>query len=161
TPTPTPGGGTPTPTPGGTPGSAANISTRLPIGTGANILITGFIVAGPDGSTKRVIVRGIGPSTGVPGALADPTLELHDATGTLIASNDNWQTTIIGGIITADQVADIQASTVAPTDPAESALIGVLSPAAYTAQVRGANDTTGIGLADAFDLDLASAARLA
>ena len=73
------------------PGSAANISTRLPVGTDANILITGFIVTGPAGSTKRVIVRGIGPSTGVPGALADPTLELHDGTGALIASNDNWR----------------------------------------------------------------------
>src|SRR6266446_4564956 len=135
-----------------TPGNAANISTRLPIGTGENILITGFIVTGPAGSTKRVIVRGIGPSTGIPGALADPTLELHDGTGALIASNDNWRTTVIGGIITADQQAEIQASGVAPVNDAESAIIGTLAPGNYTAQVRGAKNTTGIGLSEAYDL---------
>src|ERR1039457_56163 len=116
---------------GTTSGSAANISTRLPVGTADNILITGFIVTGPGGSTKRVLVRGIGPSTNLPGALADPTLELHDVTGALIASNDNWRTTVIGGIITADQVADIQASGAPPTNDAESALIGTLAPGSY------------------------------
>ena len=152
---------TPTSTPGTTPGSAANISTRLPVGTGDNILITGFIVTGPTGSTKRVLVRGIGPSTMVAGALADPTLELRDGTTALLASNDNWRTTVIGGIITADQVAEIQASTLAPTNDAESALIGTLAPGNYTAQIRGANNTTGIGLSEAYDLSLASAAKLA
>jgi hypothetical protein len=145
----------------GTSGSAANISTRLPVGTGDNLLITGFIITGPGGSTKRVLVRGIGPSTTLPGALADPTLELHDGPGALIASNDNWRTTQIGGIITADQVADIQATGAAPGNDAESALIGTLAPGNYTAQVRGANGTTGIGVAEAYDLSLASAARLA
>lgn len=144
-----------------TPGSAANISTRLPIGTGDNILITGFIVTGQAGSTKRVLIRAIGPSTGIPGALGDPTLELHDNTGALIASNDDWGTTVIGGIITMDQVAEIQATGAAPTDTLESALIGTLAPGNYTAQVRGYNDTTGIGLAEAYDLDLASPAKLA
>lgn len=146
-------------TAGGT-GSAANISTRLPVGTGDNLLITGFIITGPGGSTKKVIVRGTGPSTGVPGALADPTLELHDGTGALIASNNNWKTTQIGGIITQDQVADIQASTVAPTNDAESALIGTLAPGSYTAHLRGVNNGTGIGVAEAFDLSLGSAAKL-
>ncbi|HEX7517819.1 MAG TPA: NF038122 family metalloprotease [Chthoniobacterales bacterium] len=144
-----------------TPGSAANISTRLPVGTGDNILIAGFIVTGPAGSTKRVLVRGIGPSTMVPGALADPTLELRDITGALLASNDNWRTTQIGGIITADQVAEIQATGAAPTNDAESALIGTLAPGNYTALVRGVNNTTGIGVAEAYDLSLASAAKLA
>jgi hypothetical protein len=141
-------------------GSAANISTRLPVGTGDNLLITGFIITGPGGSTKKVIVRGTGPSTGVPGALADPTLELHDGTGALIASNNNWKTTQIGGIITQDQVADIQASTVAPSNDAESAIIGTLAPGSYTAQLRGVNNTTGIGVAEAFDLSLGSAAKV-
>jgi hypothetical protein len=144
-----------------TPGSAANISTRLPVGTDDNLLITGFIITGPQGSTKKVIVRASGPSTNVVGALADPTLELHDNSGALIARNDNWKTTQIGGIITSDQVAEIQASTVAPTNDAESALIGTLAPGNYTAQVRGANNTTGIGVAEAFDLSLSSAAKLA
>jgi hypothetical protein len=141
-------------------GSAANISTRLFVGTGDNLLITGFIITGPGGSTKKLIVRGTGPSTGVPGALANPTLELHDNSGALIASNDNWKTTVIGGIITQDQVAEIQASTLAPTNDAESALIGTLAPGSYTAQVRGANNATGIGVAEAFDLSLASTAKL-
>jgi hypothetical protein len=144
-----------------TPGSAANISTRLPVGTGDNILITGFIITGPGGSTKKVLVRGIGPSTTLPGALADPTLELHDGPGALIASNDNWRTTQLGGIITADQVAEIQATGAAPGNDLESAIIGTLAPGNYTAQVRGANATTGIGVAEAYDLSLASAARLA
>lgn len=142
-------------------GSAANISTRLPVGTGDNLLITGFIVQGPGGSTKKLIVRGTGPSTNVPAALANPTLELHDNAGALIASNDNWRTTVIGGIITSDQVAEMQASGLAPANDAESALIGTLSPGSYTAQVRGANNTTGIGVAEAFDLSVGSAAKLA
>jgi len=142
-------------------GSAANISTRLPVGMGDNILITGFIIQGPGGSTKRILVRAIGPSTGLAGALADPTLELRDSAGALMASNDNWMTTQIGGIIAADQVAEIQASGLAPTNNAESALIATLAPGSYTAQIRGANSTTGIGVAQAYDLNLASAARLA
>jgi hypothetical protein len=146
---------------GGASGSTANISTRLPVGTGDNILITGFIIAGPGGSTKKVLVRGIGPSSTLPGALADPTLELHDGPGALIASNDNWRTTQLGGIITADQVAEIQATGAAPGNDNESAIIGTLAPGNYTAQVRGANATTGIGVAEAYDLSLASAARLA
>ena len=70
-------------------------------------------------------------------------------------------TTQIGGIITADQVAAIMATGAPPTNNAESALIATLAPGSYTAQIRGANNTTGIGLAEAYDLDLASAAKLA
>ena len=71
-------------------------------------------------------MRAIGPELtpyGVPDVLADPTLELHDGAGALIASNDNWQTTIIGGIITTNQVSAIQNSGHAPTQPSESAII--------------------------------------
>ncbi len=71
------------------------------------------------------------------------------------------RTTQIGGIITADQVAEIQATGAAPTDDAESALIATLAPGNYTAQIRGANNTTGIGLAEAYDLSLPSLARYA
>jgi hypothetical protein len=145
----------------GPSGSAANVSTRLQVGTGDNLLIAGFFITGPNGSTKKMIVRATGPSTNVPGALANPTLELHDSTGALIASNDNWKTTVMGGIITSDQVADIQASTLAPSNDAESALIGTLSPGGYTAQVRGVNNSTGIGVAEAFDLSIGSGATLA
>ena len=110
-------------------------------------MIGGFIVQGT--GTKRVIIRAIGPELtqyGIPNALANPTLELHNGTGALIASNDDWQHTIIGGIITRNQVADIQNSGHAPADPSESAIIAELPPGNYTAIVRGVNDTTGVGL---------------
>jgi len=117
-------------------------------------MIGGFIVQGS--AQKRVIVRAIGPELtqyGVPNELADPTLELHDGTGALIASNDNWMTTVIGGIIISDQVHDIMASGHAPTDPRESAIIAILPPGNYTAIVRGVNATTGVGLVEVYDLD--------
>ena len=131
-----------------------NISTRSLVQTGDNVMIGGFIVQGTQ--AKRVIVRAIGPELsqfGVPTPLSDPTLELHDSTGALIASNDNWMTTIIGGIITSDQVQDILNSGHAPTDPRESAIIATLPPGNYTAIVRGVNDTTGVGLVEVYDLD--------
>jgi hypothetical protein len=131
-----------------------NISTRAFVQTGDNVMIGGVIVQGTQ--PKRVIVRAIGPELtqyGVPNPLADPTLEMHDSTGALIASNDNWQHTIIGGIITSDQVAAIRASGHAPTDPSESAIIATLPPGNYTAIVRGVNNTTGVGLVEVYDLD--------
>jgi hypothetical protein len=130
-----------------------NISTRAFVQTGDNVIIGGFIVQGI--GPKKLIVRAIGPELiphGVPNVLADPTLELHDATGALIASNDNWQTTIIGGIITADQVAEIQNSGHAPTVATESAIIANLPPGNYTAIVRGVNNTIGVALVEAYDL---------
>jgi hypothetical protein len=130
-----------------------NISTRSFVQTGDNVMIGGFIVQGTQ--PKRVIVRAIGPELtqyGVPNALPNPTLELHDATGALIASNDNWQTTIIGGIITSTQVTDIQNSGYAPTDGRESAIIGDLPAGNYTAIVRGLNNTTGVALVEVYDL---------
>jgi hypothetical protein len=85
--------------------------------------------------------------------LPDPTLELHDANGRLIASNDNWQHTIIGGIITSDQVRDIQSSGYAPRDGTESAIIATLPPGNYTGIVRGKNIVIGIALVEVYDLD--------
>jgi len=142
------------------PGSQlANVSTRALVQTGDDVLIGGFIVQGMQ--PKRVIIRAIGPELapfGIPDPLADPTLELHDSTGALIASNDNWMTTIIGGIITTDQVAAIRASGYAPGDLRESAMVVSLPPGNYTAIVRGINSTMGVGLVDLYDLsDLGSA----
>jgi len=139
-----------------------NVSTRLQVGTADRVLIGGFIVDG--GGTKKLMLRAIGPSllqAGVTEALADPTLELHDSSGAMIATNDNWQTTQIGGIITSDQVADIRASTLAPADPVESAIIATLDPGSYTVIVRGVNNTTGIGLVEVYDLGESSPAKLA
>jgi hypothetical protein len=141
---------------------AANISTRLAVGTGDNVLIGGIIIQGS--ASKRVIIRAIGPELtqrGVPGALQDPTLELHDDSGALIAQNDNWRTTIRGGVITSDQVAAIQATHLAPSDNRESAIIATLQPGNYTAIVRGVNNTMGIALVEVYDLDPGADSRLA
>jgi hypothetical protein len=139
-----------------------NISTRLAVQTGDNVLIAGFIITGEE--PRDVIVRAIGPSlagTGVADALADPTLELHDSTGALIAANNNWRVTQLGGIITGDQQAAIEATAIAPTDDLESAIVATLAPGTYTAVVRGTNDGTGIGLAEVYDLNQATPSKLA
>ncbi|HKP04964.1 MAG TPA: hypothetical protein VJU77_16550 [Chthoniobacterales bacterium] len=130
-----------------------NISTRLRILTGDNALIGGMIATGTAG--KRVIVRAIGPSLtgfGVPGALANPTLDLFQGS-TLLMSNDDWQN--------STQQAEISATGLAPSDPAESAIIWTLTPnQGYTAVVRGLNNTTGTGLVEVYDLDSAAASKL-
>jgi hypothetical protein len=131
-----------------------NISTRSFVQTGDNVMIGGFVVQG--NKSKRVILRAIGPELdqfGISNPLCDPTLELHNASGTLIASNDNWQTTIIGGIITSDQVQAIQDSGLAPSDSRESAIVADLPPGRYTAIVRGINNTVGVALVEAYDLN--------
>ncbi len=133
-----------------------NISTRSFVQTGDDVMIGGFIVQGT--GAKKVIIRAIGPELGappynIPSALANPTLELHNGAGALIASNDNWQSTVIGGIITSNQVSDIRSSGHAPGDGRDSAIIADLPPGNYTAIVRGVNDTTGVALVEVYDLD--------
>jgi hypothetical protein len=122
----------------------ANISTRGFVQTGDTILVAGTIVLGQ--APQKVIVRAIGPSLNIAGKLADPILELRDANGTVIRSNDNWRT---GG-----QENEIIQTGVAPTNDSESALIETLpaNNAAYTAIVRGVNDTTGIAVVEVYAL---------
>jgi len=154
-------GGCPTATPTPTRATLGNISTRLQVGIGARVLIAGFLVQGS--APKRVLIRAAGPSLanfGVPNALANPRLELHD-TSSIIGVNDDWQTTQIGGVITSDQVAEIQNSGLAPSDPLESAIIATLSPGSYTAIVQGVNGGTGVGIVEVYDLDAASGSFLA
>src|SRR5436305_1114589 len=130
-----------------------NISTRSFVQTADNVMIGGFIVQGT--GPKRVIIRAIGPELtrfGVPNVLANPTLELHNGAGAVIASNDNWQTTMIGSIITQNQVQEILNSGRAPTDPRESAIIANLPAGNYTAIVNGVNNTTGVALVEVYDL---------
>ena len=132
-----------------------NISTRMRVLPGDNVLIGGFIVTGSE--AKRAIVRGLGPSLtnqGVPGALQDPTLELHDGTGVIIASNDNWRDT---------QQAEIEATGIAPTNDLESAIVATLpaNNSAYTAILRGKNGTSGVGLVEVYDLARSANSRLA
>jgi hypothetical protein len=145
-----------------TPTELGNISTRMNVGTNDNVLIGGIIIQG--NASKKVIIRAIGPELtqrGVPGALRDPTMELHDGSGALIGRNDNWGTTIRGGVITSDQVAEIRASGLVPGDSYESAIISTLQPGNYTAIVHGVNNTTGIALIEAYDLDATASANLA
>jgi uncharacterized delta-60 repeat protein len=160
TPTPTPaptptGTPTPTPTPTPRPATLGNISTRLRVETGDNVLIGGFIVTGTQ--PKRVILRAIGPSlgaAGVPDVLANPILELHDSSQ-VIASNDNW--------MDAPNRQEIIDSTLAPTNDLESAILMTLpaNNSAYTAIVRGVNNGTGVGLVEAYDLDRTVNSKLA
>jgi uncharacterized delta-60 repeat protein len=151
---------------GGTPppGVVGNVSTRLPVGSGDNALIEGFIVQGTQGSSKKIMVRALGPSLtgfGVVDALANPTLEIHDSSGDTVATNNDWKNTQVGGLITGDQSAEISSSGLAPGNDAEAAIIANLAPGSYTAVVRGAGDSTGTGVVDAYDLSGASPARLA
>ncbi len=130
-----------------------NVSTRAFVQTGDNVMIGGFMVQGTE--PKRVIIRAIGPDLtryGVLNPLFNPTLELHDGTGALIASNNNWASTIIGGIITSNQVHEIQASGYAPSDPLDSAIIADLPAGNYTAIVSGVNNLTGVGLVEVYNL---------
>jgi hypothetical protein len=141
--------------------SLSNISTRSFVQTGEHVMIGGFIVQGS--GPKRVIIRAIGPELtqfGIPDALANPRLELHNGSGTLIGTNDDWQTTIIGGIITSNQVSDIQNSGHAPTAATESAIIADLQPGNYTAVVRGVNNTVGVALVEVYDLSSGESSSL-
>ena len=130
------------------PAEQQNISTRANVGIGDNVLIGGIIITGTE--TKQVVLRGIGPSlsgSNVAGALEDPVLELRDIDGNLIATNDNWMDN------SAEDQTVLTDNNLAPTEDAESALVANLDPGAYTAIVRGANDTTGVALVEAYDLD--------
>jgi hypothetical protein len=121
--------------------------------TGDAVMIGGFIVTGNE--SKRVIVRGIGPSmtgAGVPGVISDPILRLFGSTGSPIAVNDNWQDT---------QQAEIEATGVAPQDTREAAIVATLAPGGYTATLADANGNQGVGLVEVYDLNTAVGARLA
>jgi hypothetical protein len=129
----------------------ANISSRGFVDTGDNVMIGGLIAGGPGGYSARVLVRALGPSltsSGVAGALANPTLELHDGNGATIATNDNWRMRPDG----SSQQTEIEATTIPPTNDLESALVRTLSPGNYTAIVRGKDNSTGIGLVEVYNL---------
>jgi hypothetical protein len=130
----------------------ANISTRLPVRTGDNVLIGGFIITGTQ--DKKVIIRAIGPSLSLTGKLADPTLELYSGS-TLLESNDNW--------VDSPNKQAILDSTIPPSNNLEAAIVRTLpaNNSAYTAIVRGVNNGTGIGVVEAYDLDRSVNSKLA
>jgi hypothetical protein len=116
------------------------------VGTGDNVLIGGFIVGGNGMVNGVVLIRALGPTLtgyGVAGALQDPTLQLLNSSGGVIATNDNWKAT---------QQAQIQATGLAPPDDRESAIYVTLPAGAYTAIVRGVSSTTGVAIVEVYNL---------
>jgi hypothetical protein len=121
----------------------ANISTRGRVDSGDNVIIAGVIVSGS--RPVQAVLRALGPSlatVGVANPLQDPVLELHDSNGGLITSNDDW----------AEHQAEVNATSLAPTNPRESAIVATLYPANYTAVVRGKNGAAGVALVEAYHL---------
>ncbi len=132
---------------------AANVSTRGNVGTGANALIAGFVVNGA--VSRRILIRGVGPTLagfGVPGVLADPQITLtNQATGQVLATNDNWASGVEAPVIA-------QASVAAGAFPLangsrDSAMIVMLPPGAYTVTLTGVNNGTGVGIVEVYDVD--------
>ena len=124
----------------------ANISTRGQVGILDAVLIGGLIISNEDSAQANIVVRALGPSlgtSGVVGALQDPTLELRDSNGALIAFDDDWRDAQ-GGIISSTGLA--------PTDDREAAIFAHLATGAYTAIVQGKNGTTGVGLVEAYNI---------
>ena len=133
---------------------ALNISARAMIAGGDNVLIAGFIVSGDE--DKTIVLRALGPSlstAGVSDALPDPIITLFDASGAMIATNDDWESDA--------RANEIASAGLAPASNLESATVQTLTPGAYTAVVRGKADAGGIGLVDAYDLSPDTTSRLA
>jgi DNA-binding beta-propeller fold protein YncE len=152
---------TPSPlaTASGTPKSfqpkPVNISTRLRVENGENVMIGGFIITG--NAPKKVAVRAVGPSLaqfGIVGTLSDPVLELHSSSGELIAQNDNWRER-------RETEDECRNNSLALQDDRESAIIASLIPGAYTAIVAGQNNATGTALVEVYDLDQTADSKLA
>jgi hypothetical protein len=124
----------------------ANISTRGSIQTAENVMIGGFALGGTSINPAKVVVRALGPSlqqAGITGSLANPTLQLFDRNGQLVANNDNWTDV-------PSQAAELQALNLAPSNPVESAVVEILSPGLYTAIVAGHGGEVGIGLIEVY-----------
>jgi hypothetical protein len=128
-----------------------NISTRMYVQTDNYVLIAGFIITGT--AQKTVIVRGMGSSVPVPGALADPVIEVHGPSGELLGANDNWK-----DAATRQQISD---SGLAPGNDLESALWGIINPGAYTVILSGKDGGTGVGSVEVYDLNEPADSRLA
>jgi len=131
----------------------ANISSRGFVETNDNVMIGGLIVGGNNADGKAtVLIRAVGPSlasSGLQGALPDPTLELHDGNGGTIATNDNWK---VNDQTQQSQESAVKATTIPPANDLESAIVTTLSPGPYTAVVRGQNGGTGVALVEVYNL---------
>lgn len=135
------------------PSEAQNISTRANVGTGENVLIGGFIITGTD--EKQVVLRGRGPSLALTGQLEDPMIELHDQSGAVIGTNDNW-----GDLSDADKMVLMDNGFTDDLNDSDSALVETLAPGQYTVILSGVGDTTGIGLVEIYQLSDGAVATL-
>ena len=124
-----------------------NLATRVDVETGDEVGIGGFIITGTN--PRLVVVRGIGPTltdVGVDGALADPVLALHDATGE-IATNDNWMDN------SPEDQTTLTENGLDPRHDSESAIVTTLNPGLYTVILTGKDSGTGVGLVEIYNLD--------
>ena len=127
----------------------ANISTRGFVQTGNQVMIAGFTLGSNNNSPTDICVRGRGPSlsnSGLSNVLADPTLELHNANGTIMVSNDDWESDPVSA-------ADMIANGLALSDPKESGIYTSLAPPGqFTAVLAGKNGGVGIGLVEVYNV---------
>jgi len=135
------------------PSRLINVSTRGQVGTGANVMIGGTVIKGE--GQKRLLVRAIGPQLsvfGVSGVVPDPVLTVYDSQGRIVAFNTGWGTNsspnYIAGIMKAAGAFDL------PNNSKDSVLLLSLDPGAYTFNVSSASGVGGVGLVEAYDLDL-------
>lgn len=126
----------------------ANISTRGSVQTAQNVMIGGFALGGSSSNPAKVVVRALGPSlqqAGITDSLRNPTLQLFDNNGQIVANNDNWPDV-------PSQAAELQTLNLAPSNPAESAIVATLPPGLYTAVVAGRSGEIGIGLIEVYSI---------
>jgi hypothetical protein len=126
-----------------------NVATRGLVGTGASVLIGGFIVRDDSfmNQSQNIVVRGIGPSlsaSGVSNPLQDPFIDLRDAQGNVVVTNDDWGS--------GPNAAALTANGLAPTNPKEAAILQTLAPGPYTVILSGKNGGTGVGNVEAYNL---------
>ena len=134
--------------PGSTTSSLANISARANVGTGANILIAGFVIEGSQ--SAQVLLRGVGPALGaspfdLTGVLAQPEIDLYNSAGTKIQTNLGW-----GGSPTLSAAFAQAGAFGFPAGSADTAMIATLPAGSYTLQLSGQNGSTGIGLVEVY-----------
>ena len=121
------------------PKTLVNVSTRAVVGTDNEQLIGGFIITGQD--PKTIILRALGPSLPVPSPISNPSIKIHDGTGAVVATNDNWNA-YRDQLVALDSILDDR----------ESGLVVSLDPGPYTAVIENVDVLRGVGLFELYDL---------
>jgi hypothetical protein len=133
-----------------TPGKLLNVSGRGTVGRDGDILFGGIIVSGT--GPRKILIRGVGPTLskfGVTGALQDTILTLFNANGGILVENDDWKSRPEASYI-IDRSQAVGAFALGSNQ--DSAMIVVLNPGSYTVQLKGKNNSTGIGLLEIYDI---------